>query len=156
MIVRSLVVIALAGCCALAGCDGECNDCGWRPEVLDSGRPDAAVTCDPLTQTHCSPGEKCTWILDALQLQYVGHIGCAPDGVANLGDPCMYGAPGATGYDACKKGAMCGDYRGGIDVCKHICNLQGDRPMCDATQACALHRDLFYDDRRPPTVGICE
>ena len=159
MIARSIVlaIVTAAGGYAFAGCAGECEDCGWRRDVIDAGMPDAAVTCDPLTQTRCGPGEKCTWIVDQLPPQYVGHIGCAPEGTANVGDACMYGAPGATGYDNCKKGSVCGGYRGGVGVCEQICSQQGGRPMCDASRVCVLHPDLFSDDRSPPpAAGICE
>ena len=55
--------------------------------VIDTNGPDAPMQCNPLTQAGCMAGEKCTWLLDALMPQYVGHIGCAPDGTGNVGEP---------------------------------------------------------------------
>src|SRR5262244_3631108 len=68
---------------------------------LDSLVDSPPMQCNPLTQAGCAAGEKCTWLLDALMPQYVGHIGCVPDGTANVGEACIYGAPGVTGYDGC-------------------------------------------------------
>jgi hypothetical protein len=78
--------------------------------LIDAPKADAGTTsglCNPLTQAGCVTGEKCTWLLDALMPTYVGHIGCAPVGTATVGQACMYGAPGVTGYDACAAGASC-------------------------------------------------
>jgi hypothetical protein len=117
--------------------------------------PDAQGVCNPLAQTGCAVGQKCTWLLDALTPQYVGHIGCAPDGTANAGDACMYGAPGATGYDGCKKGTVCGNYRGGTGVCKPICDNQGGAPACDAQHVCVTYSGLFtYGSMQ--VAGVCD
>jgi hypothetical protein len=158
---------ALTIACVLSACTA-CNDgelrcpiaregiarCGGFPDSypLDGGTP-----CNVLTQAGCVAGEKCTWLVDALMPQYVGHIGCAPDGTANVGDACMYGAPGATGYDACKKGLVCSAYRGGSGVCKQICDQQGGLPFCDPRHVCVSYPDLFdTGDTTLPAGGICE
>jgi hypothetical protein len=96
---------------ALVACGGDGSQGKVLP--LDSGPVVTPAQCDPLTQTGCPANEKCTWILDALMPEYVGHVGCAPDGTANAGEPCMYGAPGATGYDLCKRGLVCSNYLSG-------------------------------------------
>ena len=125
--------------------------------VIDGSTVDMPTVCNPLTQAGCAAGEKCTWLLDALMPQYVGHIGCAPDGTGNVGDSCMYGAPGATGYDACKKGGVCGNYRGGAGTCKQICDQQGGMPTCDAQHVCVTYSGLFTTgDTTPAAGGVCD
>ena len=125
--------------------------------VIDGSTVDMPTVCNPLTQAGCAAGEKCTWLLDALMPQYVGHIGCAPDGTGNSGDSCMYGAPGATGYDACKKGTVCGNYRGGTGICKQICDQQGGMPTCDAQHVCVTYSGLFTTgDTTPAAGGVCD
>lgn len=125
--------------------------------IVDSGGPDAPMVCNPLTQSGCATGEKCTWLLDALMPQYVGHVGCAPDGSANAGESCMYGAPGASGYDNCKKGLVCGNYRGGAGTCKTVCDQQGGMPACDENHVCVTYSGLFSTgDTTPPAGGVCD
>jgi hypothetical protein len=127
--------------------------------VLVDGLPvDAVTQCNPLTQAGCAANEKCTWLLDALTPQYVGHIGCAPDGTANVGEACMYGAAGASGYDMCKKGSVCGNYRMGAGVCKQICDQQGGAPACDAQHVCVTYSGLFTgpDAMSPAAGGVCD
>ncbi|HUS28370.1 MAG TPA: hypothetical protein VMZ53_07675 [Kofleriaceae bacterium] len=143
--------VLLAGLLVATGCGGDDH-----PHItLDAGS--AATTCDPLKQTGCAANEKCTWLLDALMPQYVGHIGCAPDGAANVGEQCVYGAPGTSGYDNCKKGTVCGNYRGGMDVCKALCDQQGGMPECDATHVCVIYSKLFAtSDTTPPAAGVCD
>ena len=75
--------------------------------------PDASGPCNPLTQAGCSVGDKCTWLIDVLTPQHLGHIGCAPSGTGAVGDACSYGAPGATGYDTCEKGLVCSGFASG-------------------------------------------
>jgi hypothetical protein len=136
----------------LVACGGD-----KKPIVIDSQMVDAPEQCNPLTQAGCMAGEKCTWLLDAVTPQYVGHIGCAPDGTANPGEACMYGAPGATGYDACKKGSICGNYRGGAGECKQVCDQQGGMPACDAQHVCVTYSGLFSTgDTTPAAAGVCD
>ncbi|HEY5920514.1 MAG TPA: hypothetical protein VIV11_02535 [Kofleriaceae bacterium] len=110
--------------------------------------------CNPLTQTGCAVGEKCTWLMDAMTPQYIGHIGCAPNGTGMVGDACMYGAPGPTGYDACARGLVCGNYRGGAGVCKTICDNQGGNPMCGSANVCVTYSGLFGS--APALAGVCD
>jgi hypothetical protein len=119
--------------------------------------PDTPGTCNPLTQTGCAPGNKCTWMLDALMPMYMGHVGCVPDGSADVGVACNFGAPGATGYDNCKKGLVCSNYRGGAGTCKTICDLQGGSPSCSPSQGCADYSGLFAGTQLTPTIaGVCD
>ncbi|HEX5064352.1 MAG TPA: hypothetical protein VFV99_33485, partial [Kofleriaceae bacterium] len=72
-------------------------------------------------------------------------------------DACMFGAPGALGYDACKKGAVCGNYRGGTGECKQICDQQGGQPACDAQHVCVTYSGLFSTgDTTPAAGGVCD
>lgn len=148
---RKLLLIAVVW---LGGCSG----CDEDPVVPIDVAPDIGETiCNPLTQAGCGATEKCTWLLDAVMPQYVAHIGCAPDGAANVGDACMYGAPGASGYDNCKKGAVCGNYRGGAGVCKQICDQMGGQPACDAQHVCVTYAGLFDNGAStPPSGGVCD
>ncbi|NVB79177.1 MAG: hypothetical protein HOV81_12320 [Kofleriaceae bacterium] len=136
----------------LAACGGD-----EHPKIIDSNTADTPTTCNVLTQAGCATGEKCTWLLDALTPQYVGHVGCAPDGTANIGDECMFGAPGATGVDNCKAGSVCGAYRMGTGVCKAICDQAGGDPACDASHVCVTYSKLFSTgESTPPAAGVCD
>jgi hypothetical protein len=139
----------------LVACGG--GDDNKKLTIVDGSTIDAVGVCNPLTQAGCATGEKCTWLMDAMMPQYVGHIGCAPDGTANAGDSCMYGAPGASGYDNCKKGLVCGNYRGGTGTCKTVCDQQGGTPMCDAQHVCVTYSGLFSTgDTTPAAGGVCD
>jgi hypothetical protein len=106
--------LALGALCAgllvaLGACGGD-----DKPHItLDAGS--GATTCDPLKQTGCPANEKCTWLIDAIAPNYVGHLGCAPidSGAAAAGAQCQYKGQGTDGYDNCDKGLVCGNYRGG-------------------------------------------
>jgi hypothetical protein len=148
--------------CVAAACQ---SDNGSFVRITDSGSPDVYVACprnktsqcNPLTQSGCAAGEKCTWLLDAVVPQYIGHIGCAPMGARDVGESCMYGPPGCDGYDDCKKGFVCGDYRGGEGVCKQLCDQQGGFPMCDAQHSCVTHSGLFSTgETTPSAAGVCD
>ena len=116
--------------------------CGGKSgtKIIDgppgSGGSDAGPgACNVLTQMGCNTGEKCTWVEDTMTL---GHVGCAPDGTVDVGGACMYGQPGATGYDQCKAGLACVH-----GTCKTICDQNGGAPMCDAMHACQVYSGLF-------------
>jgi hypothetical protein len=143
-----LVSIAFSGC-------SSCDDPNVR--IVDVVQPDTPPICNPLSQAGCNAGEKCTWLLDALMPQYVGHVGCAVDGAAGVGDACMYGAPGAQGYDNCAKGLVCGNYAGGAGTCKTVCDPQGGNPTCGATHVCVTYAGLFSTGATtPPSGGVCD
>jgi hypothetical protein len=125
------------------------------PQFADSS---TGNVCNPLFQTGCSATQKCTWIMDQQTPTYVGHIGCAPAGVAAEGDTCTMGAPGITGYDNCATGLMCGSYRGTASgTCKTICDLQGGTPTCDSQHACVSYSALFTaSGLLEPIAGVCD
>jgi len=140
------------GLLVAAGCGGD-----DKPHVVLPDGAGSATTCNPLTQAGCAAGEKCTWLLDALMPQYVGHVGCVADGTGAAGDSCTFGAPGTTGFDNCKKGLVCGNYRGGTDVCKTICDQAGGMPDCGSTHVCVTYSDLFSTgDTTPAAAGVCD
>jgi hypothetical protein len=155
--------LALGALCfgLLAACGG--ND--DKPHMINV--PDGSngsdggtvLTCSPLTQMGCQAGEKCTWIIDATDPQYVGHVGCVPDGTADVGAACMFGAAGATGYDDCKAGGVCSQFStpGTAGVCKQVCDNAGGDPMCDANHVCVTYSRLFSTgDTSPAAAGVCD
>lgn len=119
--------------------------------------PDATMQCNPLLNTGCPANQKCTWLLDALMPNYVGHIGCAPAGTAALGGTCMYGAPGETGYDNCVGGTVCSNFTGSAPgICKQICDQQGGMPACDQDHVCVIYARLFdLGETTPAAAGVC-
>jgi hypothetical protein len=143
----------------LAACGGDDGHNG-KIMPLDGGGSDTGTgVCNPLTQAGCAAGEKCTWLIDATMPQYVGHIGCAPDGTAAAGDTCMYGAAGATGYDDCAKGNVCSQFAqpGMAGTCKQLCDQQGGAPMCDANHVCVTYSKLFSTGAdAPAAAGVCD
>lgn len=95
--------ILCAGILVVTGCGGG----DGKPHItLDAGS--GTGTCDPLKQTGCAANEKCTWLVDAIAPNYVGHVGCAPAGTAAIGESCKYMGQGTNGYDNCSKGLVCG------------------------------------------------
>ena len=115
--------------------------------------------CSPLLQVNCQPAEKCTWLIDETVPHLIGHIGCAPEGTAAIGAPCMFGAPGATGFDNCAKGSVCSAFAspGEPGTCKAICDNAGGTPMCDAAHACVAEFPLFNTGAASPAAGgVCE
>jgi len=83
--------------------------------------PDASPgsSCNPVTQLGCAPGEKCAFILDSVD-PTLGHVGCAPDGTADIGEACV-DATVVGQTDDCLAGGDC--YRG---TCHDICTTVSD------------------------------
>ena len=149
--------ILCAGFLVVTGCGGDTH----THITLDAGS--GTGTCDPLKQTGCPANEKCTWLIDAIAPNYVGHVGCAPAGAGAVGETCKYGGQGTMGYDDCGKGLVCGNYRGGycpaaaaracmkntdcnpgegctVDgLCAKRCVVDGD---CDAGGTCMGNTDV--------------
>jgi hypothetical protein len=150
--VRGLLLFALVAACG--GDDaprhGIC--------VCDAPTRDAPMACDVLAQTGCQAGWKCSWIIDATTPQYVGHTGCVPDGTAQVGAGCEFGAAGASGYDNCAKGSVCSGFGTPMTpgVCEPICDPQGGSPTCEATHACVAQPELFSTGATSPAAaGVC-
>lgn len=113
---------------------------------IDAVPPDAfAGPCDPINQTNCNAGEKCTWItID--QDTAEGVVGCVPDGTVPLAGACTRGPDGATtGFDDCVAGSYC--IQG---ACQTICTQAPD--SCDANGSCTLYAGAFTSSGN---MGTC-
>lgn len=130
----------------LTACGG--GDDGGQIIVTPDGGPVSDV-CNPLTQTGCSAGEKCTWWNDQ-ENPPIGHVGCAPDGTLAIGAACTDPVAGAMGYDTCVKGSVC---LGG--ECKQICDQQGGTPACDSNHSCTRYAD-FFEVGGTAVAGVCD
>ncbi len=114
---------------------------------IDAEPPDAfAGPCDPLNQTGCGGGEKCTWItIDSAN--GIGDVGCVPDGTIAIAGACTRGADGmTTGFDDCVGGTYCVSGQ-----CEAICNTSPD--SCPATGKCTMYSGVFPSGSN---VGMCD
>lgn len=133
-----------------------CSDKGSNNTlILDVGAGDTLPpSCNPLTQTGCDAGEKCTWINDQ-DNPPIGHVGCAPEGGVGgtplaLGAACTDPVAGPMGYDDCMKGTVCL-----TGECKQICDVNGGAPTCDANHACSRYAD-FFESGGTAVAGVCD
>ena len=109
-----VVLVMLVFFAASCGSDPDECSCIGDARPWDDG-PDEDGFCDPVAQTGCDTGEKCTWqeVTDSL-----GRIACVPVGLVTIGGACQFLPPGETaGYDDCVPGAYCLDA-----VCSEICS----------------------------------
>jgi len=148
--------LALGACLVIwiAACGG-----GGKPQLLDSG-VDALLACNPVAQTGCKTGEKCTWIvdLDAMgNTDEIGHVGCAPVGAAPIADggQCADATAMANmGADACVAGDLCISGK-----CKPICDPQlvdgTAAGACPLNFACSLYSGVFVSGVNA-VAGVCE
>lgn len=115
----------------------------------DGGGPEI---CNPLTQTGCNSGEKCTWIDDQDDPTPIGHVGCAPEAATPKaeGEACTRPPAGPMGYDDCAKGTVCLS-----GECKKICDLNAGSPMCDADHSCTRYAD-FFESGGVAVAGVCD
>lgn len=132
--------------------------------VTDSGGGSGSdSTCNPLAQTGCATGEKCTWVYDLVSsdgLQILGHVGCAPEGDKAVGAQCTRNAAGAQGWDDCTKAGFCKAKRelvgpGGQGVCEQICDNNGGDPMCGANAHCVAYHNIF-EVSTMNVAGVCD
>src|SRR5262245_27918710 len=82
--------------------------CGGGKTTLIDAASDAAMACNPVMQTGCQAGEKCTWIVDidgTMTTNDIGHIGCVANGSIASGANCTDGS--MAGPDACVAGQLC-------------------------------------------------
>lgn len=104
-----------------------------------------AGPCDPLAQTGCPVGEKCTWIT----LESGGEVGCVPEGAGATGAVCTaIDAPAGGTTDDCASGHVCLN-----GVCERICATETSEG-CDATSHCRAYAGLF--DGSTPALGACD
>ena len=107
--------------------------------------------CNPLTQTGCCAGYKCTWIDDQDSPQPLGHIDCVFRGTVPVGEPCTYGQGSYPRFDNCEGGAVCWN-----GVCEQLCDPYSSYAACDASHACITHEGLFGPVGQPVAAGVCE
>ena len=141
--------IVLVGLCASALGLLACSSNGGD-DVVDSGPdidapsvPDAGPeACNPVEGTGCAVGEKCTWIVDAVDPNYLAYTGCIADGTVANGLACVSPELGA---DNCVALNYCLN-----EVCTEICF--GD--SCGAAEdwVCSPYNQLFDD---LTDVGLC-
>ena len=145
------VVLILCAVCAAAACDPRQMGHMVIGDGGDAYSSDGADDdfCNPLTQTGCNAGEKCSWVHLQLTPVPVNDIECAPDGTVGVGGACSYGQP-PQGWDNCTHGSVCHD-----SVCKQICDQQGGAPMCNETHACVVD-DGFLGPPGSEAAGVCE
>jgi len=125
----------------VAACGGGGKD---KPVIVDA--PDqqivdaAPAACNPVAQTGCAAGERCTDVTLQDMPQRVTSIQCVPDGTVAIGGACTEGTPGPAGYDNCQKGGICVDAE-----CKATCDPQmaGVASGCDAQHSCSRYNGLF-------------
>lgn len=114
-----------------------------------SSGPDAAVaSCDPLAQTGCEAGEKCSVILPPDDGN--GSTDCVGDGSVAEGDPCMLiERADGTRIDDCMGPLVCGPE----NVCTPPCVFR-ERGSCGDGGTCvAVNR--YFEDVTVANVGLC-
>jgi hypothetical protein len=128
---------------------GLATACGGGSNKPDASTIDAALSCNPLDQTGCEAGEKCTWVIDQDNPR-VGHIDCAPDGTVAANGACTYGPAGPMGYDNCVAGTACSS-----GECKVLCDQNEVSPLCPADYSCGLYEN-FFDQGGQTVAGVCD
>jgi hypothetical protein len=160
--VSSGVAVVLLVACSSKGPPGNAPIDAPRYGTED---PSWLDTCNPVSQTGCSPDQKCTWDRVAAGAgSPIGEIACVPAGTKQLGQACRFGAAGAvTGYDDCASGLICDapvDLDGTTGVCAAICDssaLAGEAGACATGFACDLREHVFLNSGEPPNlIGMCD
>lgn len=137
-----------------AACGG-----GGKPQLLDSS-VDALFACNPVAQTGCKTGEKCTWLVDidgSATMDEIGHVGCvavdaaaAQDGDACADASVMNKMPA----DTCVAGDLCISGK-----CKPICDPQlvdgAAKGACATNFACSVYSGVFASGTSA-IAGVCE
>jgi hypothetical protein len=145
--------ILLLFCIAVTACEGgetrpgmDCTnvDIPGCPDVFP---PDAAVSCNPVSQAGCDAGEKCALLVESAE-PFLARTDCVPAGAVTEGGACTRGEAGAaTGFDDCIGGYDCTH-----GVCTEICDV-GSPDGCRADgegSYCALYASDFTDG-----IGVC-
>jgi len=133
---------------AVSGACGDDDGPGGSPidaEALeDPGCGARSSGCNPVWQTGCGVGEKCT----PIRRDAVGDsvLGCVPAGDVATGGVCAYGPDGeATGSDDCIAGDVCV-----AGICERICVTAPD--SCEGRSLCTGYDGLFCPTT---TYGSC-
>lgn len=137
--------LLIGGCSIYFGDDDDpAADAGPLAPDAD-GIPDASpATCDPIAQTGCASGEKCTSFADPMSPTML-KTQCTMAGTVAIGEACTKDP--TTAIDDCVAGAWCDE--GG--TCSSICTETPD--SCTAGFACLRNGEAFLDRSG---VGICE
>jgi hypothetical protein len=132
--------------------------CGGGKTTLIDGAVDALMACNPVMQTGCQTGEKCTWIVDidgnpTAMTEDIGHIGCVANGSIVEGAGCTDGS--MAGPDACVAGQLCVSGK-----CKQICDPQvvegtAAAGACPKDFSCSVYAGVF-ESGGDPTAGVCD
>jgi hypothetical protein len=125
--VRILGLIAVV---FLAACE-PAEDSARHLDPVDAGwvGVDTFCGCNPVAQTGCGAGQKCTWgwVDPAFDTAFAA---CAHDGVRAAGEACSFGPNGeAARYDDCVAGAVCVE-----GVCRRSCIVSPD--SCGSGTTC--------------------
>jgi hypothetical protein len=118
------------------------------------------TACDPVAQTGCSSGKKCTWIRISTSGTPTGALACTPAGAVDVGGTCQYGADGdTTGYDNCKAGQIClaPNTSAAQGTCERICNSSNVLSCTPSSQwACSTYSGYFESSGGPAIAGLCQ
>lgn len=119
------------------------------------------TACDPVAQTGCAAGKKCTWIRTSSSGTPAGALGCAPAGTAAAGAACSYGADGEqTGFDDCRGGLAClapTNASAAQGTCEALCDVSNAGSCTPASSwACVAYTGYFANSGSAPTAGLCE
>lgn len=101
--------------------------------------------CEPVAQTGCSAGQKCSQVTLSAEPEPPLETRCVQAGTQAKFETCSHGDPGDSGFDDCEAGLIC---FGG--ACQEICSADPDSCPADAT--CQEGPGIFPD--RPGT-GLC-
>jgi hypothetical protein len=140
----------MIGLLSTAACGG-----GDSPTLIDGAPIDSAVACDPVANTGCPDGQKCTWIVLDQNFE-TGTLGCAaldPSPV-DTDATCQYKNQGTGGtvlaVDNCKGGDICDLFTG---TCTAICDSTS-ATACDQYHSCGLIEGIFSGTT--PQYGWCD
>jgi hypothetical protein len=172
-----LVTVAVtAASVAAAACDhrssgkpdGEPIDASFDVAAIDASVDaaiadapiDAYVPCNPVAQSGCQAGEKCTWIIDidgTATTNDIGHVGCVAVGATPTADgaACNDATAGANGgADTCVAGDLCISRK-----CKPICDPQlvdgSAAGACETDFSCSIYAGVF-ESGGMAIAGVCE
>jgi len=133
----------------LAACGGGSGDDDVTLPPDAASGPDASAECNPISNTGCDTGQKCTWIHITATL---GRIGCVADGDKAIGTACTSGLAHVgetTGFDDCVGGNVCIG-----NVCEPVCTISPD--SCATGKLCGQYQNLFANGTDAPTYGACD
>lgn len=115
----------------------------WSSSV---GEPPVPTDCNPIANTGCEGGDKCTFIVTS-EDPFTGITGCADDGAVDVGGACSRDA--GTGVDDCVGGSLCMN-----GICEEICSVNPN--SCSSSYTCS-HTTGFFEDENIGTCGpMCD